>query len=207
MRWRTVERGCEEFPIVRFFPIEFAAGIDALFWSALVHLFRFPGTVGRRTGVLMRVLWPGLAKMFLAPPPRGCGARDKPNVHFDLWHDGGFAELLSRADEQHCVHLQARQAQRGRSQRNQGVGCGFRRVHTAGPCCRFDACRSECWPCFYLSVLGRSRQGWHSPLQGVRFSALTAFGLSGLRVEHLKDVLGVRRCHVCGRVNFALLPL
>ena len=62
VRWRTVERGCEEFPIVRFFPIEFAAGIDALFWSALVHLFRFPGTVGRRTGVLMRVLWPGLSQ-------------------------------------------------------------------------------------------------------------------------------------------------
>ena len=72
------------------FFIDFAAGVDVLLWSALVHLFRFPGTVGRRIGVLMRVLWLGLTQ--LVPPPRGCGARGKPNVHFNLWRDAGFAE-------------------------------------------------------------------------------------------------------------------
>ena len=57
----------------------------------------------------MRVLWLGRAhaKLFLTPPPRGFSVRDELNVRFDLWRDGGFAELLSRAEEQHHVHLQA----------------------------------------------------------------------------------------------------
>jgi hypothetical protein len=211
----------------------FSARVRALSSATVLHI---PVEQRQRhavilTGLLNRineddlqacVLEEARSKLLLSPPPRGTNIRVELAKRLQLWVDGAFEELLSRAEGQ----------ARDRARRNallQGApkhGARARRaraliaegafskaassLHTEVAI--LDAEKQVTWgrtllpgsarPAAARSVAPAAADGGEaagdaqaqaaSALQGVRFRAMSAAGPSGARAEHLRELVAVR---------------
>ena len=175
------------------------------------------------------VLEEARTKLLLGPVPRGAHVRVELAKRLERWNAGAFTELLVRAEEQQRARARCRAALRGmpkhgaRARRARSlVGEGAyskaaSSLHTE--MADLDEAAQLAWSATLLPCSTRPAAALAPPdgpaapaapeaegraagyaLRGVRFRAMSAPGPSGMRPEHLRELVAVRDRRTASRL-------
>ena len=168
------------------------------------------------------------SKLLLAPVPKGCSTSAELGVRFALWEAGSFADLLVRlevqakntADSRRQVSSFPRPGARARKLAQSGA---YRKaVQSFGAAAaNLTAEDEQRWarellpdttrqssngpiPAPVMPVEPADSQEVPKPLAGVHFSRLSGPGPTGMRPEHLRDMLSCKRRRAVNRLLRAI---